>query len=151
MNLRTISDMKEKFDVPVGLSDHTFNIETSVAATAIGICAIEKHFTLDRNLSGPDAGFSLNIEEFSQMVEALRNTEKLLGVPSYNVSDQARTFRRSLFIVQDIKTGEPFTEKNIRSIRPAGGLPPKCIREVIGKLAAIDLRAGTPLRSEHIL
>ncbi|MEN6384137.1 MAG: pseudaminic acid synthase [Phycisphaerales bacterium] len=150
MNLMSIPDMKEKFNVPVGLSDHTMNVETPIAAVALGASVIEKHFTLDRALGGADAGFSLNIEEFSQMVRTVRNTEKLLGAPSYEVSQQSRVFARSLFVVKDIKKGETFTEDNIRSIRPANGLPTKYLKDVVGKKALIELKAGTPMKFEYI-
>jgi pseudaminic acid synthase len=150
MNLLTIPDMKERFGVPVGLSDHTMHIETPVAAVALGAAVIEKHFTLDRALGGADAGFSLNLEEFSHMVRAVRNTEKLLGAPSYEVSGQSRIFARSLFVVRDIEQGERFTEDNVRSIRPGDGLPPKYFKEVLGRRAAIKLKSGTPLKLDHL-
>jgi pseudaminic acid synthase len=150
MNLLSIPSMQERFKVPVGLSDHTMNIETPITAVAIGASVIEKHFTLDRALGGADAGFSLNIEEFSQMVHVVRNTEKLLGSPSYDVSEQSRMFARSLFVVKDIEKGEIFTEDNVRSIRPGNGLPPKHLKEVIGNRAAVKLKSGTPLKFEHM-
>lgn len=150
MNLLTIPDLRSRFDVAVGLSDHTMNIETPIAAVTLGACVIEKHFTLDRAFGGADAGFSLNIEEFSQMVQAVRNTEKLLGRPSYDVSEKSRKFARSLFAVKDIQKGEILTEDNVRSIRPGDGLSPKYYNEIIGKVAAVDLKAGTPLKFDYI-
>jgi pseudaminic acid synthase len=150
MNLLSIPDMQERFKVLVGLSDHTMNIETPVAAVTLGASVIEKHFTLDRALGGADAGFSLNIEEFSQMVHAVRNTEKLLGTPSYDISEQSRKFARSLFVVKDIEKGEILTENNIRSIRPADGLAPKHLKDIIGKRAAINLKSGTPLKLDYV-
>ncbi len=111
---------------------------------------IEKHFTLDRALGGVDADFSLNIEEFAQMVQAVRNTEKLLGMPSYDVSEQSRKFARSLFVVKDIQEGKLFTEENIRSIRAGDGLAPKQFKEIMGRRAAVKLTAGTPLRLNDV-
>jgi len=150
MNLQTILDMQKQFQVPIGLSDHSMNIETPITAVALGACVIEKHVMLNRALGGADAGFSLNIEEFSQMVQAVRNTEKLLGNVSYEVSKQSRKLARSLFVVKDIKKDEILTEKNIRSIRPADGLATKHYKEIIGKKAAINLKSGTPLKLDYI-
>lgn len=148
MNLLTIPDMIKKFGdqgVKVGLSDHSMNIETPVTAVALGATVIEKHFTLDRNLGGPDSGFSLNPDEFATMVKAVRNTEKLLGKPDYTVNEKNRIFARSLFVVKDIKKGEKLTEQNICSIRPGCGLHPKYLNQVMGKFAAKDLKYGKPL------
>jgi N-acetylneuraminate synthase/pseudaminic acid synthase len=145
MNLRTIPDMIQKFGVKIGLSDHTMNNETVVAAVALGAKVIEKHFTLDRALGGADAEFSLNINEFKQMVNAVRNTEDLLGGVNYSVNEKNRTFARSLFVVEDIKEGEPFTQKNIRSIRPSNGLAPKYLDQILTQEAKQPLKKGTPL------
>lgn len=150
MNLLNIPDMRLRFKVPVGLSDHTMTIETPVAAVALGASVIEKHFTLDRALGGADAGFSLNIQEFSQMVQAVRNTEKLLGTPSYDVPANSRKFARSLFVVKDIKKGETITEENVRSIRPADGLHPKYYHEILGRKVCQTLKRGQPLSWEFI-
>ena len=150
MNLRTIPEMQKRFNVPVGLSDHTLNLETPVAAVALGACVIEKHFTLDRSLGGADAGFSLNIKEFAAMVRSVRNTEKLLGCPCYDVNQANRRFARSLFVVRDIEQGEVLTEQNIRSIRPSDGLAPKYYNQVLGLRARIPLKAGSPLKFEDI-
>lgn len=150
MNLLTIPDMISKFGVKIGLSDHSMNIETVVAAVALGAKVIEKHFTLDRALGGADAEFSLNIEEFAQMVKAVRNTEKVLGAVDYSVNQNNRTFARSLFVVKDIVEGEIFTEENIRSIRPGVGLAPKFLPDVLGKIATCDLKKGTPLGWDFI-
>ncbi len=151
MNLITIKDMYEKFapqGVKIGLSDHTMNIETVVAAVALGATVIEKHFTLDRALGGADAAFSLNPEELKATVDAIRNTEKLMGKVSYEVNPQNRIFARSLFAVKDIKKGEKFTSENIRSIRPGCGLHPKFYEEIIGKTAKCDIKFGTPFKQE---
>ena len=153
MNLRTISDMAERFGpqgVAVGLSDHSMSIEPAVAAVALGARVIEKHFTLDRSLGGEDSGFSLNKDEFSAMVRAVRNAELALGSVDYSVNEGGRAFARSLFAVSDIKTGEEFTEGNVRSIRPSGGLHPGDFPAVVGRHAACDIARGTPMRAEFI-
>lgn len=152
MNLITIRDMYEKFapqGVKIGLSDHTMNIETPVTAVALGAKVIEKHFTLDRALGGADAAFSLNPDELSKMVQAVRNTEKVLGKADYTVSEKNKAFARSLFVVKDIKKGEKFTPENLRSIRPGCGLHPKYYEEILGKSAACDLKLGTPMKKEY--
>jgi N-acetylneuraminate synthase len=148
MNLRTIPHLAEAFGVPVGLSDHTLGIAVPVTAVALGACIVEKHFTLSRDIPGPDSAFSLQPHEFKAMVEAIRTAEKALGEVRYEVGEQeakSRVFRRSLFVVKDMKAGEIFTEENVRSIRPGYGLPPKFLREVLGRRAACDIKAGTPL------
>jgi len=153
MNLRSIAHLSEAFGVPVGLSDHTLGISVPVAAVALGACIIEKHFTLRRDDGGPDAAFSLEPAEFKAMVTAVRVAEKALGAVNYEVTEKethSRMFRRSLFIVEDIKAGEIFTSKNVRSIRPGHGLSPKHLSHVIGRHASQDLGRGTPLSWTHI-
>jgi N-acetylneuraminate synthase len=153
MNLRTIPDMARKFKVPVGLSDHTLGIAIPVAAVALGACIIEKHFTLSRSIPGPDSVFSLEPDEFKAMVEAVRTAEKALGKIGYKLSEQeakSRVFRRSLFVVKDIKAGEIFTEENVRSIRPGYGLHPRNLKDVLGRRAARDIQRGMPLGWELI-
>jgi len=148
MNLRTIPHLAESFGVPVGLSDHTLGIAVPVAAVALGACIVEKHFTLSRNIPGPDSAFSLEPHEFKAMVEAIRTVEKALGKVHYGVSEReagSRVFRRSLFVVKDIKVGELFTEENVRSIRPGHGLHPRYLKDVLGRRATRDITAGTPL------
>jgi N-acetylneuraminate synthase len=148
MNLRTIPHLAEAFQVPVGLSDHTLGIAVPVAAVTLGACIVEKHFTLSREVPGPDSVFSLEPHEFKAMVEAIRTTEKALGHVSYTVTEReaaSRVFRRSLFVVQDIKAGEEFTEENVRSIRPGNGLAPRYLSLVLGRRAAQDIERGTPL------
>ena len=128
MNLKTIPDMAMKFNVPVGLSDHTLGTTIPIAAVALGARIVEKHFTLSRKIPGPDSSFSLEPQEFRTMVDAIRETEKALGRVNYAVTEHekaSRIFRRSLFAVEDIAEGELFTEKNVRSIRPGYGLLPK--------------------------
>lgn len=147
-NLNTIPNMAETFNVVVGISDHTMEIAVPIASVALGARIIEKHFILDRSINSPDAAFSLNPEEFRQMVNAVRQTEKALGRVSYELSEKVKKSRehsRSLFAVKDIKAGETFTEENIRSIRPAFGLAPKYLRDVLGKQASVDIPMGTPL------
>jgi len=148
MNLRTIPDMIDKFEVPVGLSDHTLGIEVPIAAVVFGACIIEKHFTLDRSESSLDAAFSMEPEEFAKMVASIRTVEQALGKVYYGSTQgevESVTFRRSLFIVADVKAGESLTESNLRSIRPGQGLPAKHLRQMLGKKARRDLSYGTPL------
>lgn len=148
MNLRTIPHLAEAFNVPVGLSDHTLGIAVPVAAVALGACIIEKHFTLSRDVPGPDSAFSLEPHEFKAMVDSVRVAEKALGKVQYEVTERekaSRVFRRSLFVVQDMKAGEVFTEENVRSIRPGHGLHTRYLGEVLGRRAARDIERGTPL------
>lgn len=148
MNLRTLPHLAEAFQVPVGLSDHTLGIAAPTAAVALGACFIEKHFTLSRDIPGPDSAFSLEPAEFKAMVQAVQTAEKALGRVSYQVTEHeaaSRIFRRSLFVVQDVKAGEAFNEANVRSIRPAYGLHPRYLPEIIGRRAAQDIECGTPL------
>ena len=148
MNLRTIPHLAEAFNVPVGLSDHTLDIAVPVAAVALGACIIEKHFTLSRATSGPDSAFSLEPHEFRAMVEAVRVAEQALGEVRYEVTEReafSRIFRRSLFVVQDVKVGEVFTAENVRSIRPGYGLHPRHLEEVTGRHASRDIERGIPL------
>lgn len=153
MNLRTIPHLSEAFQVPGGLSDHTLGIAVPVAAVALGACIVEKHFTLSRATPGPDSAFSLEPHEFKSMVEAVRTAEQALGRVSYELlpnEKASRVFRRSLFVVADMRAGEAFTEKNVRSIRPGHGLEPKHLETVLGRRAATAIARGTPLRWELI-
>lgn len=153
MNLRTIPDMAKTFGVDIGLSDHTLETTVPVAAVALGACVIEKHFTLDRSEPGPDSAFSLEPHEFKEMVDAVRITEKALGHVSYDVTpkeEASRVFRRSLFVVEDMKKGEVFTQKNVRSIRPGYGLLPKHLNEVLSKKSTKAIKRGTPLSWELV-
>jgi pseudaminic acid synthase len=148
MNLRTIPHMAEVFGVPVGLSDHTLEIAAPVAAVALGACIVEKHFTLSRSIPGPDSAFSLEPHEFKVMVDAVRTTEKVLGKVNYSVTDKevaSRVFRRSLFVVKDMKAGDVFTKENIRSVRPGHGLHTRFQENIIGCKANENIPAGTPL------
>ncbi|MBW2723239.1 MAG: pseudaminic acid synthase [Deltaproteobacteria bacterium] len=153
LNLRTLRGLQEDFDVVIGLSDHTLDDATVIAAVALGACIIERHFTLDRNDGGPDASFSLEPAEFRSMASAIRLTEKSLGEVRYQPTDaerETRRFRRSLFVVEDIAAGEPITTQNVRSIRPADGLAPKHLDDALGRPAARDLSRGTPLSFEDL-
>jgi pseudaminic acid synthase len=154
MNLRTIPDMVKRFKVPVGLSDHSLGWVTAVVAVSLGACIIEKHFTLSRSDPGPDSGFSMEPAEFKEMVRAIRLAEESLGSVSYGPVEHERQnlfFRRSLFVVENIKKGDMFSEKNIKSIRPSYGLPPKRIKEFKGKHASRDIPMGSPLSEEMSL
>ncbi len=151
MNLSTIADMKSRFDCKVGLSDHSMSIAAPVAAVALGAQVVEKHFILDRGMGGADSSFSLEPSEFADMVKAVRDTEKLIGKTTYELSEKgkkSREFARSLFVALDIAAGEELTEKNIRSVRPGFGLHPKHISEIIGRKAVRNLKKGEPLAWE---
>ena len=152
-NLVTMQDIKTRFGVEVGFSDHTYGILAPAVAITLGARVIEKHFILNKSIGGPDADFSLDEKEFKAMVDAVRDTEKLLGTINYDVSkkvEKNRKFARSLFIVEDVKEGETLTEKNIRSIRPGYGLHPKHYKEVLGKTFTNDFFKGEPLSLEMI-
>jgi N-acetylneuraminate synthase len=149
MNLSTIPEMRKVFGLPVGLSDHTFGIATPIAAVVLGASIVEKHFTLSRRVAGPDSAFSLEPEEFREMVDGIRTAEKAFGSPRYGPTAaelKSLPFRRSLFVVTDMKTGGVFSEQNVRSIRPANGLHPRHLKEVLGRRASEDIAAGTPLK-----
>lgn len=141
-NLNTMVDMKERFGVKVGLSDHTMGALVPTVAVSLGAEVVEKHFILDRSLGGPDSAFSMEPTEFAEMVEAVRLTESALGKITYEVSDKDKARRRSLFVVNDIKKGEKIKEDNVRSIRPGFGLHPKHLPEVLGKVAKQDMEKG---------
>ncbi len=154
MNLRTIPEMARRFGVPVGLSDHTMGIAAPVAAVALGACIIEKHLTLSRSTPGPDSVFSLEPQEFKAMVDAVRTAEKALGKIHFGLStkeEASRIFRRSLFVVEDVQQGDAFTPANVRSIRPAHGLHPRYLPEVLGKRASRKIKRGTPLSWEFVV
>lgn len=153
MNLRTIEHLSKKYGVPVGLSDHTLGSVAAVASVSIGACIIEKHFTLTRADPGPDSTFSTEPSEFKSMVDDIRTAEKALGKVSYEISDRQRenrVFRRSIFVVKDVKKGEYFSNENIRSIRPGHGLHTRYLWQVLGKKAVEDIERGTPLRINMI-
>ncbi len=148
INLRTIPHLAQTFGLPVGLSDHTLGVTVPAAAVSLGACLVEKHFTLSRSIPGPDCAFSLEPSEFKTMVAAVRVTEKALGKVQYGKTEEEQdssVFRRSLFVVRNIRAGEPFTTENVRSIRPGYGLPPRCLDQILGRRADNDIERGTPL------
>ncbi|MFW2579970.1 pseudaminic acid synthase [Aliarcobacter butzleri] len=142
-NLKTISNMKETFGVEVGFSDHTLGVVGPVVAVTLGAKVIEKHFIIDKSIGGADCGFSMDKKEFKQMVEAIRDAEKLIGVVDYSLNEKRkkqRRFARSLYISSDIKKGEVFTLENIKSVRPFYGLHPKYLNDILGKVAKKDYK-----------
>jgi pseudaminic acid synthase len=152
-NLLTIQDMKENFGVKCGLSDHSLGDSVAIAAVALGAEIVEKHFILDRKMGGPDSAFSMEPEEFKQMVLKIREVEKALGKVSYELSDKvkkSRIFTRSLFAVEDIKQGDMITYKNVKSIRPGYGLSPKYLPSIVGKTANTGIKKGLPIKIEYI-
>ena len=147
-NMAMVKDFAERFGVISGLSDHTMGSTVPLVATCFGAKIIEKHFILDRSIGGPDASFSMNEQEFAEMVKAVREAEKAIGIIDYNLTDKqlkGRDFCRSLYVVEDIEKGDIITEKNVRSIRPGFGMHPKFYREVIGSFAKKDLEKGDRL------
>jgi pseudaminic acid synthase len=148
LNLKTILDLKKKFNCVMGLSDHSLGITVPILSVALGVRIVEKHFILTRKLEGPDAVFSLEPKEFKQMVESIRQAEKAIGKVSYKLTEQIRKnreFSRSLFVTKDMEKGEIFTEENVRSIRPNFGLLPKNLKDILGMKARKDINRGTPL------
>lgn len=148
MNLRTIPHLAEAFGVPAGLSDHTMGSAVPLAAVTLGACIVEKHLTLSRKEPGPDSAFSMEPHEFKEMVEAVRIVEKAVGEVHYEVTGNeraSRVFRRSLFVVKNIKAGEQFTKENVRSIRPGHGLHTRYFDNVLNRRASRALKKGTPL------
>ena len=144
-NLAMMTKFAEDFDVKVGLSDHSMGSTLPILATAFGAKIIEKHFIIDRSVGGPDASFSMNEQEFTEMVKAIRQAEIAFGKIDYNLTEKqkkGRDFSRSLYVVEDIKKDEIITEKNVRSIRPGFGLHPKFLPEVLGKKATKNLFKG---------
>ena len=152
-NLRTIEDMKNRFGVKVGLSDHTMGSDVSVAAVALGAEVIEKHFIIDRSIGGPDSAFSMEKNEFAAMVKSIRNVEKALGEVVYPTDPskiKGREFSRSLYVAEDVKAGDVVTERNVRSVRPGFGLHPKYLPEVLGKKFVKDCQMGERFELEMI-
>jgi pseudaminic acid synthase len=152
-NLIMIKDLAERYGVITGLSDHTMGATAPIVAVAFGAKIIEKHFILDRAIGGPDACFSMNEQEFTDMVKAVREAEKAIGVIDYTLTEkqkQGKNFCRSLYVVEDIKAGETITPKNVRSIRPGFGLHPKYYHDILGKKSKISLSLGDRLNLEDI-
>jgi len=152
-NMVMVKDMSERFGVITGLSDHTMGSTVPVVSVCFGAKIIEKHFILDRSIGGPDASFSMNEQEFTDMVKAVREAEKAIGKVDYNLTDKqvsGRGFSRSLYVVKDIQAGEVITAEHIRSIRPGYGLHPKYFNKLIGKKIKVDAERGTALKLEMI-
>lgn len=151
-NLLTIPDIVARFGVKSGLSDHTMGTEAPMIAVALGAKMIEKHFILDKSIGGADAHFSLDENEFKQMVDAVRLTEKLMGKIDYEMTEKktkSREFSRSLYISKNVKAGEIITEENVKSVRPGFGLHPKYLIDVLGKHFVLDIKKGEPLSLKH--
>ena len=152
-NMCMVNDLSKRFNVISGLSDHTMGSTVPVVATALGAKIIEKHFILDRSIGGADASFSMNEAEFTDMVTAVREAEKAIGVVDYTLTEKQRKgkdFSRSLYVTEHIKAGELITEKNVRSIRPGFGMHPKYYKDVLGKKTLIDLEKGMPFKWDMI-
>jgi len=151
VNLLTIPDMIKRFNTVVGISDHTPGTSVPIASIVLGAKIIEKHFILDKKIGGPDASFSLEPKEFSEMVKSVREVELALGKVSYELSDKlisSRFFSRSLYIIQNVIKGELVDEDNVRSIRPGNGLAPKYYDKILGKVFNQDYQKGTPVSWE---
>ncbi len=147
-NLRTIGHLRDKFNVQVGLSDHTLGVSTAIAAVAVGATMVEKHFTLSRSEGGVDAAFSLEPGEFRNLVTECNLAWQSLGTVSHKRSESEEAsarFRRSLYVVEDMKAGETLSGSNMRAIRPGSGLPPKSYKEIIGRKVSKDVKRGTPI------
>ena len=147
-NLKTIPNLKDTFGVEVGFSDHTLGHIAPVVAVSLGAKVIEKHFILDKSIGGPDSSFSLDKKEFAELINAVRDCEKLLGRVDYSLNEKRkkqRRFARSLYVCKDIKAGEVFSQDNIKSVRPFYGLHPKYLNEVLGKKAKKDYKFGDRL------
>lgn len=148
MNLQTIPALAAAFGVVAGLSDHSLDQAVPVTAVALGASIVEKHFTLSREEGGPDSGFSLEPEELKATIQAIRVAEKAMGRVSFGAGESesaTRVFRRSLFVVQDVPKGAPFTVDNVRSIRPGSGLHTRYLEQVVGRVASRAVERGTPM------
>jgi N-acetylneuraminate synthase len=153
LNLLRLQNLKNHFEISVGLSDHTLGIGVSVAAIALGASVIEKHFTISRSDGGLDSAFSLEPLEFRTLVNEGKMAFDSLGNPSWQISKSeifSRNLRRSLYIIKDVKAGELATEGNIRAIRPNGGCEPKYLKQILGRKFVKDFQKGTPLNLDHL-
>jgi len=153
-NMVMVKDFSERYNVIAGLSDHTIGHTVPIVATCFGAKIIEKHFILDRAIGGPDASFSLDEKEFTQMVKAVREAESAIGNVDYSLTEKqkkGRDFSRSLYVVEDIKKGDVITDSNVRSIRPGFGMHPKYLKDILGKKVNRDLKKGTPLDNTQII
>ncbi|NHM06454.1 pseudaminic acid synthase [Flavobacterium sp. CYK-4] len=145
-NMCMVKDLAERYQVISGLSDHTMGSTVPIVATVFGAKIIEKHFIIDRAIGGPDASFSMNEQEFADMVKAVREAEKAIGKVDYTLTEKqasGKQFSRSLYIAEDVKAGEILTEKNLRSVRPGFGLHPKYYHESLGRKVKFDVEKGT--------
>ncbi len=153
-NMSMIKDLANRFGVVAGLSDHTMGATVPIVATVLGAKIIEKHFILDRSVGGPDASFSMNEVEFSEMVKSIREAESAIGVVDYALTDKqlkGKEFSRSLYVLEDMKEGDIINEQNVKSIRPGYGLHPKFYSQVLGKQINADLEKGTRLSLDDII
>lgn len=153
MNLRTMANMAETFGVPTGLSDHSLGSVGAIVAVAMGARVIEKHFCISREIENPDSSFSMEEEEFAQMVRDIRMAERAVGCVQYGPSkseEDSLAFRRSIFVTRDVEAGEKLTEENIRIIRPGYGLSPKFYEDILGQRALCRMERGTPLRLDMV-
>lgn len=152
-NMVMVKDLAERYNVISGLSDHTMGNTVPVVSTCFGAKIIEKHFILNKEIGGPDASFSMDEEEFTEMVKAVREAEKAMGVVDYSLTEKqkkGRDFSRSLYVVKDIEAGELVTEENVRSVRPGFGLHPKYYSQVLGKKVSTNLEKGTRLSFDDL-
>lgn len=152
-NLVMMQQFAKDFNVKIGLSDHTLGTTVPVVATVLGATVIEKHFILDKEIGGPDASFSLDEQEFTQMVTAVRNAEKAIGKVGYELTKKqqaGKAFSRSLYVAEDVKAGDVITEKNVRSVRPGFGLHPKYYNKIKGKTFVKDIKKGEAFLFEMI-
>lgn len=150
-NLLTIPHMREMFNCHIGLSDHTMGIGAAIAAVSLGARVVEKHFTLSREDGGVDSAFSIEPAELSALVTESERAYLSLGEIYYGVQEselKSLRFKRSLYVVEDVKAGDHFTKENVRVIRPGDGMQPKYYDQVLGKIAGKDIKAGTPLSWE---
>lgn len=152
-NILTIPHLRELFDCEVGLSDHTMGVGVSVASVALGATVIEKHFTLNRADGGVDSNFSMEPVEMMQLVAETERAWQALGQVCYGPTEAEKgsiQFRRSLYVVKDIKTGDMLTRENVHAIRPGWGLPTKYLEQIIGKSVRQDIKRGTALSFDHL-
>lgn len=148
MHLANIPDMYKRFGVPIGLSDHSMGSLAAAVGVALGACVVEKHVCISRKIKNPDSEFSMEMEEFAQLVKDVRAAKRIAQGPNYSLTENEKAsmvFRRSLFAVKDIQKGEPFTPENVRSVRPSAGLSPKYYDKLLTRKASRHLKAGTPI------
>ena len=151
MHLANIPDMKKRFDLPIGLSDHSEGSLAAIVGVSMGACVIEKHVCISRSVKTADSEFSMELPEFADMVKAVNDALIIAQGPSYELTEKEKgsmIFKRSLFAVKDIKAGEPFTSENVRSIRPGYGIKPKYLKDLLGKPSKRDIKRGEPLKEE---